>query len=76
MLVNHTVSISPARQHKRKKACLFTANFEKFEKSSLARIKDAFMGQERAGGDKFNAILGPVHTYADIFENGGLFLRF
>ena len=36
MPVNHTASISPTRQHKRKKACLFTANFEK---SSLARIK-------------------------------------
>ena len=22
------------------------------------------------------AILGPVHTYADIFKNGGFFLRF
>ena len=57
MLVNHTVSISPTRQHKRKKACLFKANFEK---SSLARIKDEFMWQEQAGADKFNAILNEI----------------
>ena len=57
MLVNHTASIFPTRQHKRKKACLFTANFEK---SSLARIKDEFMWRERAGADKVNAILNEI----------------
>ena len=115
MLVNHTASISPTRQHKRKKACLFTANFEYSDqwaaynrvgnivglehhtvnhtlhfvdpvtgvhtqniesywnrcKTKIKSMKgvrrdmlpgylDEFMWRERAGADKFDAILNEI----------------
>ena len=65
MLVNHTASISPTRQHKRKKACLFMANFEE---SSLSRIK-------KWGWFGYNSVVslqvrGPVENATAICVSG------